>query len=160
MTAKTTRSKSKPKTGNKTMSLLAIDSKKTSSDLVRDDSHKGIVEARATYRIHAHAQRLRDNRENRERYKHDDYTRSDVVVVHSTADKRHAAIFHEVHILGQSRIVHKPSEPLSGTDGRAVCWIETEADIVVVYSEGGRPETLTQEIWDRRKIDVEFLANC
>ncbi len=69
-------------------------------------------------RIHVNQHVLKDNRKTGQ---------TNPVLTIKTSDANHYA--REVEILGPSRVVYRPERPLPCG---AVCWIETEAEVVIL----------------------------
>lgn len=77
--------------------------------------------------INVHAKTLQENRENGKK--------EPMIAVRSANNPKEERRFHHVEILGDSQISFTPDNPLPNTDGRAICYVHTEAPLVCVLVE-------------------------
>ncbi len=106
------------------------------------DAYKRIAEmfSGKTYQIHVfdtsqlryinvHGKTLQENRENGKK--------EPMVTVRSARNPHEERRFHHVEILGDSQISFTPDKPLPNTDGKAICYVHTEAPLLCVLVEYG-----------------------
>jgi len=77
--------------------------------------------------INVSAKTLHENRENGKN--------KPTLTVRSAENPMEERKFHYVEILGDSKIFPTPDHPLPNTEGRAVCYVHTEALLVCVLVE-------------------------
>lgn len=80
------------------------------------------------YCIHVHGPTLESNRAKGEN--------KPVVVVRERRAPEVMIFCRDVDVQGHCRTVHKPETPLPGTNGRAVCWVETDGPIIIHHENG------------------------
>ena len=79
--------------------------------------------------INVHAKTLQENRETGKK--------EPMTTVRSASNPHEEKRFHHVEILGPSAISYTPDNPLPNTDGRAICYVHTEAPLLCVLVEYG-----------------------